>query len=144
MKHQNSTPLPNNFLAEQAILNLLLTNSSLIKEAVLDLKSESFYFEEHKLIFETIYDLYEKNTLINLITVVTSLQDKNILTKIGGIPKINAIIDEAVDLADDLMARVNNLKNINNRKEMKAHFSKIAEDLENKTEGFIKKLNALS
>ena len=100
MKHQNSTPLPNNFLAEQAILNLLLTNSSLIKEAVLDLKSESFYFEEHKLIFETIYDLYEKNTLINLITVVTSLQDKNILTKIGGIPKINAIIDGFENFSD--------------------------------------------
>lgn len=100
MKHQNSTPLPNNFLAEQAILNLLLTNSSLIKEAVLDLKPESFYFEDHKLIYETICELYEKNTIINLITVVTSLQDKNILKKIGGIPKVNAIIDGFENFSD--------------------------------------------
>jgi replicative DNA helicase len=100
MKHQNSTPLPNNFLAEQAILNLLLTNSSLIKEAVLDLKPESFYFEDHKLIYETICELYEKNTIINLITVVTSLQDKNILKKIGGIPKVSAIIDGFENFSD--------------------------------------------
>jgi replicative DNA helicase len=100
MKHQNSTSLPNNFLAEQAILNLLLTNSSLIKEAVLDLKPESFYFEDHKLIYETICELYEKNTIINLITVVTSLQDKNILKKIGGIPKVNAIIDGFENFSD--------------------------------------------
>ena len=100
MKHQNLTPLPNNFLAEQAILNLLLTNSSLIKETVLDLKPESFYFEEHKLIYETICELYEKNTIINLITVVTSLQNKNILKKIGGIPKVNAIIDGFENFSD--------------------------------------------
>lgn len=100
MKYQNSTPLPNNFLAEQAILNLLLTNSSLIKEAVLDLKPESFYFEDHKFIYETICELYEKNTLINLITVVTSLQDKNLLKKIGGISKINTIIDGFENFSD--------------------------------------------
>ena len=100
MKNQNSTPLPNNFLAEQAILNLLLTNASLIKEAVLDLKPESFYFEDHKIIYETICELYEKNTLINLITVVTSLQDKKLLNKIGGIPKINAIIDGFENFSD--------------------------------------------
>lgn len=57
--------------------------------------------------------------------------------------EINAIIDQAVDLADDLMTRVNNLKNIKNRKDMKAHFNKISEDLEEKTIGFISKLNKL-
>lgn len=58
--------------------------------------------------------------------------------------EFNAIIDEAVDLADDLMFRVNNLSGIESRKEMKAHFNKIKKDLEDKTNGFISKLNALS
>lgn len=58
--------------------------------------------------------------------------------------EINAIIDQAVDLADDLMTRVNNLKNIKNRKDMKAHFNKISEDLKEKTMGFISKLNKLT
>ncbi len=58
--------------------------------------------------------------------------------------EINAIIDEAVDLADDLIARVNNPAGIKSGHSMKAHYSKISEDLEDKAIGFIEKLNALS
>lgn len=57
---------------------------------------------------------------------------------------INAIIDEAVDLADDLMFRVNNAQYITKGKGVKTHFNKISEDLEDKAIGFIEKLNALS
>ena len=93
MKYLNPTPLPNNFLAEQAILNLLLTNPSLIKEALLDLKIESFYFEPHRLLYETICEIYEKNNVINITTIITSLQDKNILKEIGGIQRIITILN---------------------------------------------------
>ncbi|MES2592126.1 MAG: hypothetical protein V4608_09590 [Bacteroidota bacterium] len=58
--------------------------------------------------------------------------------------EINAIIDEAVDLADDLMFRVNNAKEITKGKAVKSHFNKISEELEDKAIGFIEKLNALS
>ena len=58
--------------------------------------------------------------------------------------KINAIIDEAVDLADDLMFRVNNAQEITKGKAVKTHFNKISEDLEERAIGFIEKLNALS
>ena len=93
MKYLNTTPLPNNFLAEQAILNLLLTNPSLIKEALLDLKTESFYFEPHRLIYETICEIYEKNDVINITIIITSLQDKNILKEVGGIQRIITILN---------------------------------------------------
>ena len=58
--------------------------------------------------------------------------------------EINAIIDQAVDLADDLMFRVNNAQETKTEKSIKAHFHKISEDLEDKAIGFIEKLNALS
>jgi len=58
--------------------------------------------------------------------------------------EINAIIDEAVDLANDLMFRVNNAHDITKGKSVKTHFSKISEDLEDKAIGFIEKLNALT
>ena len=58
--------------------------------------------------------------------------------------EINAIIDEAVNLADDLMFRVNNAQDITKGKSVKTHFNKISEDLEEKAIGFIEKLNALS
>ncbi len=57
--------------------------------------------------------------------------------------EINKIIDDAVDLADDLIARVNNSRKITDKKR-KPHFNKIAEELEEKAIGFIEKLNKLS
>jgi hypothetical protein len=58
--------------------------------------------------------------------------------------EINTIIDEAVDLADDLISRVNGARNIAATKERKKHFNKIADELEDKAIGFIEKLNKLS
>ncbi len=57
--------------------------------------------------------------------------------------EINKIIDDAVDLADDLISRVNNADKIAG-KERKPHFTKISEELEEKAIGFIEKLNKLS
>jgi PDZ domain-containing secreted protein len=58
--------------------------------------------------------------------------------------KINAIIDEAVDLADDLIARVNSAKKLKSGKEVKANFQKIMDELQDKAIAFVEKLNALS
>ncbi|HSH65587.1 MAG TPA: hypothetical protein VLB84_07275 [Bacteroidia bacterium] len=57
--------------------------------------------------------------------------------------EINSIIDDAVDLADNLISRVNHSKTIP-AKEKKAHFKKINEELEEKAIDFIEKLNKLS
>lgn len=57
--------------------------------------------------------------------------------------EINGIIDDAVDLADNLISRVNHSKVIP-EKERKAHFKKISEELEEKAVDFIEKLNKLS
>lgn len=58
--------------------------------------------------------------------------------------EINAIIDEAVDLSDDLIFRVNNAQVVTQGKSVKKHFHKISEELEDKAISFIEKLNALS
>jgi hypothetical protein len=57
---------------------------------------------------------------------------------------INAIVDDAVDLADDLIARVNASKKLKSGKEMKTSFQTIADELQDKAIGFIEKLNSLS
>ena len=83
MKNQNIenskiVELPNNFLAEQAILNILLTNPNLIKNVSSIINIESFYFEPHRLIYLTILELTEEIPIenINLTNIITSLQDK--------------------------------------------------------------------
>lgn len=94
IKYSDKSILPNNFLAEQAILNILLTNPASAKEILPELKPNSFYFEPHRIIYETIFELGENNHSINLTNVLTKLQDKNCLTKIGGIERIITIINK--------------------------------------------------
>jgi replicative DNA helicase len=99
-KYSNNSVLPNNFLAEQAILNILLTSPSLVKNIVTELKPNTFYFEPHRILYETIFELFEKNEFINLTRVITKLQDKNCLQRIGGIERIIEIINHFEDYSD--------------------------------------------
>jgi replicative DNA helicase len=137
MKNLNSVSLPNNFLAEQAILNLILTNTSLVKEALLDLKPEAFYFESHRLIYQTITEVYEKNSAINITLIITSLQDKNILKQIGGLPTILHIIQVFENFSDlDMYIKAVNEKYlrriiIETGREIIAWGHETSEDLEN-------------
>mgnify|MGYP001050280012 FL=1 len=59
-KNSKIVELPNNFLAEQAVLNILLTNPNLIKTVNSLINIESFYFEPHRLIYLTILELTEE------------------------------------------------------------------------------------
>lgn len=92
LKYSTLTPLPNNFLAEQSILNILLTNPKLIKKALETLKIESFYFEENKILYSTLLKLEEQKKIVTITTVVGKLQDDALLNKIGGIDFIYKII----------------------------------------------------
>lgn len=107
MKAQNientkSVELPNNFLAEQAILNILLTNTNLIKNVNSLINIESFYYEPHRLIYLTMLELVEEVPIenINLTNIITSLQDKGRLKKIGGIERIISTISNFENFSD--------------------------------------------
>ena len=67
LKYFDSTPLPHNFLAEQGVLNILLTNPALIENVFLSLKIDAFYYVPHKLIYQTIVELYESQQNINVL-----------------------------------------------------------------------------
>ena len=101
-QQKNIEQLPNNFLAEQGILNILLTNPLLVKNVLSILEPESFYFEGHKILYETICELAQNDeeNVINLTLVITALQDKGILKKIGGIEKILDIINRFENFSD--------------------------------------------
>jgi len=53
--------------------------------------------------------------------------------------KGDAIIDEAIETFDDLVAKVN-AKNVENKK---AHFKAVNEELEAKAKGLVEKINSL-
>ena len=100
LNYSKVTPLPNNFLAEQAVLNILLTNPNLIKSALPNLSVNCFYFPTHKLIYTSIIELSEKNSTLNLTILISYLQDLDKLKEIGGIESIIKILNRFENFSD--------------------------------------------
>lgn len=98
LKYQPEKILPNSFLIEQATINILLHNPFLIKKVILNLKNQSFFFEPHSIIYKAICELSNQEKVINLITLVTYLQDKELLKKVGGIDRLILILSRFENL----------------------------------------------
>lgn len=88
----NNSGLADPFV-EEAILNIFLTCPDLIQENLGNLNVNCFFNEDHRLIYSTIIELVENNNLLNLTIIISKLQDKGILKKIGGLQKIIKIIN---------------------------------------------------
>ena len=100
LNYSKITPLPNNFLAEQAVLNILLTNPNLIKSSIVNLSPNCFYFPTHRLIYTSIIELTEKNSSLNLTLLISYLQDLDKLKEIGGIESIIKILNRFENFSD--------------------------------------------
>jgi replicative DNA helicase len=75
---------PHSLEAERATLgSLLIDKEAIIKVADL-LQADDFYHEIHGTIYQSILDLYEKRTPIDLLTVAAILEDRKQLEQIGG------------------------------------------------------------
>ena len=94
LKYSNSTELPHNFLAEQSILNILLINPALITTASENLKEESFYFEPHKIIYSILCELKNDKKTVTVTTVIGVLQDRALLSQIGGVDLIISLVNK--------------------------------------------------
>lgn len=75
---------PQNLEAEQATLGSLLIDRQAIDKIADVVRPEDFYEERHRLIFEAILDLFEKNEPIDLLTLAGRLEESGQLTKVGG------------------------------------------------------------
>jgi replicative DNA helicase len=84
---------PQNIEAEMATLGAMLLNEKVISEIIEITDSAFFYKKEHKTIFETIIELYDKRTKIDVLTVAESLRKKNVLEKVGGTAQLTALAD---------------------------------------------------
>jgi len=90
--------LPHNFLAEQMILSGLLISSDAIDITVKTLPVEAFYFKNHQEIYKAIIFLYQNKLSIDILTVLTFLQDNGLLQKIGGIKVLIELISQIPNL----------------------------------------------
>jgi replicative DNA helicase len=89
---------PYNLEAEQSVLGSMLLSRDAIFVACERLKSEDFYKEAHRRIFEVIVELNENREPVDLITVSEALRSKKMLEQVGGVTYLTALT-EAVPTA---------------------------------------------
>jgi len=82
---------PHNIEAEQSVLGSMLLDREVIPTTLEILKSEDFYREDHKEIFESILDLFDRGEPIDLITVSEQLKSRGTLENVGGLEYLSNI-----------------------------------------------------
>jgi replicative DNA helicase len=75
---------PHSNEAEESVLGALLLDKDAIIAVAEFLRPEDFYDERHKVIYESILDLYEERVPIDVLTVAERLKRKKALKRIGG------------------------------------------------------------
>lgn len=76
---------PQNIEAEQSVLGTILLSDNSLTAVLEILESSDFYQDRHKLIFEAMVTLFEKNEPQDIITVSNQLKDINSLEKAGDV-----------------------------------------------------------
>jgi len=70
--------LPYDLIAERQLLSIILTDSTAIDEIVGIIKAEMFFDHRHRLIYDEMLGLYEKNIPIELTSVANRLDTKRV------------------------------------------------------------------
>jgi replicative DNA helicase len=86
----NNEPLfdrvpPHNLEAEQAVLGAVLLDSDCLVSVLEKIRAEDFYRTAHRLIFEGMLELWEKQEPIDLVTLTAVLHDRRQLEEVGGV-----------------------------------------------------------
>jgi replicative DNA helicase len=104
---------PQNIEAEQSVLGSVLLEPEALSRVLEVMTGEDFYRETHRKIFNSMLDLYQKGTPVDLITLTESLQKKGQLEDIGGASYLTSLTDAIPSAVNvDFYARIIREKSI--------------------------------
>lgn len=75
---------PQSLEAEMSLLGSILIDKEAMLKVADIIKPEDFYKDSHRHIFETILELYSRSEPLDMLTLGTRLEDKNIIEQVGG------------------------------------------------------------
>jgi len=82
---EEARPLPKNREAEQVALGCAIVEAEgVMPQLAGKLKPQHFYFRAHRLIYQTLLEMYEQGQPIDLITLGNRLEEKGRLAEVGG------------------------------------------------------------
>lgn len=90
---------PNNIEAEQSVIGgLLLDNKAF--DQIADLKAIAFYQHDHAEIYKTIGEMLRDRKVVDIVTLCENLESKSMLTQIGGLAYIGALVQNTPTAAN--------------------------------------------
>lgn len=75
---------PQNLDAEQALLGSILLRHDVLNDVLDTVTPNTFYAEKHRLIFETMLELFGKGAPVDLLSLTSRLEEKKLLDRCGG------------------------------------------------------------
>ncbi len=82
---------PQSIEAEQSVLGAMLLDKEAISKVTEILNAEDFYREAHRVIYNAMLELYNKNEAVDMITITDILRRDNKLDDVGGIAYITSL-----------------------------------------------------
>jgi replicative DNA helicase len=84
---------PQNLEAETALLGCLMLDRDAIVKVADQIISDDFYDYRHRLIYEAIMELFEKNVSIDVLTCANLLEEKKLMDKVGGAGYLTSLVN---------------------------------------------------
>ena len=91
---------PQNLVAEQSVLGSMLIDKGAVVKAIEILRSDSFYRDAHRFIFEAILNLFDKNEPVDSVTLTEMLRSDGKLDAVGGSVYIADLINSVPTAAN--------------------------------------------
>ena len=85
--------MPSSIDAEKAVLGSAFLSKLALKKICDELSPDCFYADENAKIFETLQELNDNSSEVDITIVANKLSDKKILSQIGNIEYLSEIID---------------------------------------------------
>jgi len=82
---------PQNLEAEQSVLGSMLIEREAISKAMEEIRAEDFYRDAHRMIYQSMVSLFDRNEPIDMITVSEDLRQRDQLEKIGGLSYLTTL-----------------------------------------------------
>lgn len=96
----NEKSMPQKIDAEQSILGSMFLSDKALQRILESINKDMFYLDSHKKIFETIKNLADNKSPIDITTVTAELDKKKILNQVGGVEYLTQIINSVPTAAN--------------------------------------------
>ena len=85
--------IPHSFEAEKAVLGSAFLSKTALQKICDELSSDAFYSDANRLIFETLRELNDSSSAVDITILTNKLSDKKILSQVGNVEYLSEIID---------------------------------------------------